>query len=257
MAEPRSPVDELRSSLALLWGTGALPTRGPRPGLTVQRIVAAAIELADADGLVAVSMRNLAAALGVGTMTLYRYVPGRAELLALMVDTVSAEGMDDPPVEGGWRERVTAAALGEWEHYRRHPWLLSIEQGRPLLGPGAMRATEQALENLDGTGLGVRDRMSVVLLISSFVSGLARSAAEMARAATVSGISDEEWWEAHGEFMAGAAERQPLLWAAGEAGAWAEDALEEDLRFGLQAILDGVALRIAAAGPGSAPAAAG
>jgi AcrR family transcriptional regulator len=246
MAEPSSPVDELRSSLALLWGATAPPTRGPRPGLTVERIVDAAIALADTDGLAALSMRNLAAALGVGTMTLYRYVPGRAELVALMVDTVSGEGLDDPPVEGGWRERVTAAALGEWALYRRHPWLLTIEQGRPMLGPRAMRATERALADLDGTGLGVRQRMSVVMLVSSFVSGLARSAAEQARAAAVTGISDEEWWAAHGEFLADSAERQPLLWAAGEAGAWNDGEEETDLRFGLAAILDGIAARIAA-----------
>ena len=66
----KSPVAELRRSLALLWGVVAEPTRGPKPGLTVEGIVAAAVDLADAEGLTALSMRNLAAALGVGTMTL-------------------------------------------------------------------------------------------------------------------------------------------------------------------------------------------
>lgn len=246
MTDAKSPADELRRSLALLWGAAPEPTRGPRPGLTVERIVTAAVELADTDGLAALSMRNLAAALGVGTMTLYRYVPGRAELVALMVDRVSGEGLDEPRPAEGWRERVTAAALGEWRLYRRHPWVLTIEQGRPLLGPRSMAATEVALQNLDGTGLTVRDRMSVVMLVSSFVSGLARSAAEMSRAAAVTGISDEEWWAAHGEYLGAAGDAHPQLWAAGAAGAWAEGALEEDLRFGLTAILDGVAARIAA-----------
>lgn len=248
MTEARSPVDELRRSLELLWGRGAEPSRGPRPGLTVDRIVDAAVALADADGLAALSMRNLAGALGVGTMTLYRYVPGRAELVALMVDRVSGEGLDDPPADGGWRERLAAAALGEWALYRRHPWLLSVEQGRPLLGPRSMAATESALGTLEGTGLPVLDRMSVVMLVSSFVSGLARSAAEMAGAAERTGISDEEWWAAHGEFLADSAERAPHLWAAGAAGAWADGALEQDLRFGLETILDGVAARVAEAG---------
>lgn len=249
MTEARNPVDELRRSLALLWGAGPEPTRGPRPGLTVDRIVAAAVALADADGLAALSMRNLAGALGVGTMTLYRYVPGRAELVALMVDRVMGEGLDDPPAGDGWRERLTAVAVGEWEAYRRHPWLLSVEQGRPLLGPRSMEVTESALRTLDGTGLSALDRMSVVVVVSSFVSGLARSAAETAGAAERTGISDEDWWAVHGDYLAGTAERAPHLWAAGEAGAWAEGALEQDLRFGLGTILDGVAARVAAAGP--------
>lgn len=242
----KSPVEELRRSLALLWGATGEPTRGPKPGLTVQRIVAAGIELADAEGLPALSMRNLATALGAGTMTLYRYVPGRAELMALMVDEVSRPGpLPDPAL--GWRERVEAAAHAEWAMYLRHPWVLHIAQGRPLLGPHAMDATEIALRNFAGTGLGPRERIDAVLLVSSFVAGLVRTTLEATQAAATTGISDDEWWEAHGEVLATAfaADRHPLLAAAGEAGAWESDSVAQTLRFGLAAVLDGLAVRIA------------
>lgn len=242
--QDKTPLAELRRSLALLWGAVPESTRGPRPGLTVERIVGAAIRLADAQGLTALSMRNLASALEVGTMTLYRYVPGRAELVALMVEQVQGPG--EPLDEGlGWRERVTAHARGEWELYRRHPWVLQMEQGRPLLGPRAMEATEIALRAYDGTGLSPRERVSMVLLVSSFVSGLARGGVESTTAAAVTGISDEEWWGAHAPYMdTGVTDRYPLLVEAGNTGAWEHEAQETYFAEGLERILDGIEMRV-------------
>jgi AcrR family transcriptional regulator len=247
----KSPVAELRRSLALLWGVVAEPTRGPKPGLTVERIVTAAIELADAEGLSALSMRNLAAALGVGTMTLYRYVPGRGELVALMVERVQAPG----PVSPGptWRERVEHNARGQWELFRRHPWVLQISQGRPMLGPQAMAGTEIALRDFDGTGMPPLERISTVVLVSSFVAGLARSGVEFSTAAGDTGISDAEWWEAHYPYMADVESRFPLLAEAGNSGAWEPDATDQYFETGLTRILDGIAVRVAAlAGQGAA-----
>lgn len=246
-SDEKTPAAELRRSLALLWGAPAEPTRGPKPGLTVPRIVAAAIELADAEGLAALSMRNLATALDVGTMTLYRYVPGRAELVALMVDEVTRPG-ELPDPAAGWRARVSAAAHGEWALYRRHPWVLHIAQGRPMLGPNAMDATEIALRNFADTGLSPREMIAAVMTISSFVAGLARTALEATQAAGTTGISDEEWWAAHSDHLVTvlAENRHPLLTTVGEAGAWEESATAEYLEFGLARILDGLEAAISA-----------
>src|ERR671915_993295 len=90
-------------SMALLWGIQKPPTRGPKPGLQVERIVEAAIRVADAEGLAALSMRRVAGELGVGTMSLYTYVPGKAELLDVMLDTVLAEQARPDEAAGGWR----------------------------------------------------------------------------------------------------------------------------------------------------------
>jgi AcrR family transcriptional regulator len=80
-----------KRTMALLWGIGKKPTRGPKPGLSVGRIVSAAVEVADAEGLGALSMRRVADRLGIGTMSLYTYVPGKAELIDVMLDTVLGE----------------------------------------------------------------------------------------------------------------------------------------------------------------------
>ncbi|MBK3547134.1 TetR/AcrR family transcriptional regulator, partial [Streptomyces sp. MBT60] len=96
---PATGSGDIARSLELLWGTGERPSRGPKPGLTLDRIVTAAVAVADAEGLAAVSMRRLSTELGTGTMSLYRYVPGKSELLDLMFDRVLGEPFADHAVE--------------------------------------------------------------------------------------------------------------------------------------------------------------
>jgi AcrR family transcriptional regulator len=238
----------LKRSLELLWGTPDEPTRGPKPGLSRARIVTAAIAIADAEGLAALSMRRIAGALGVGAMSLYRYVPGKDELVDLMVDHVYAEGpeLDE---RGTWRERLEAACRAEWAHYHRHPWLLHVAQGRPLLGPNSLRATEAVLRILDGTGLDGREMIDAVVTTSSFVAGLARTSVEASQAATETGVSDEDWWEAQRPYLdaALAGEENPMLGRVAEAGGFAGPQ-DRSFEFGLRCVLDGLAARIAARG---------
>ena len=144
-----------RRTLALLWGTRGTPTRGPKPGLSVERIVAAAVALADAEGLAALSMRRVAEALGVGTMSLYTYVPGKEELLDVMLDTVVAEteqgGGDD---DGDWRARLERIARANRALFAAHPWLLDVASVRPVVGPNVMAKYDRELRAVDGIGLG-------------------------------------------------------------------------------------------------------
>ncbi|HET6857237.1 MAG TPA: TetR family transcriptional regulator, partial [Streptomyces sp.] len=121
---------DIGRSLELLWGTGERPSRGPKPALSLDRIVALAIGVADAEGLDAVSMRRLSTDLGTGTMSLYRYIPGKAELLDLMLDRVQGETLDaaGPRGEAGWQGAVEAMARGDLDMFRRHPWLLKVNQ---------------------------------------------------------------------------------------------------------------------------------
>src|ERR671914_2667448 len=140
-------------TMALLWGTPKRPGRGPKPGLSVEQIVDAAIEVADAEGLAALSMRRVADRLGVGTMSLYTYVPGKAELLDLMLDTVLAEEAR-PDGAGGWRAGLELRAREDWALFHRHPWILQITPGRSLLGPNETDLFEATLRVVDGIGLG-------------------------------------------------------------------------------------------------------
>src|SRR5687767_8069662 len=117
--------------MQLLWGAGSgdegrATRRGPRPRLTVEEIARAGIAVADRKGLSALSMRRLADDLGVTAMSLYTYVPGKAELLDVMLDTVYGETARPEDVPGGWRERLRLIARENWELYHRHRWMLQV-----------------------------------------------------------------------------------------------------------------------------------
>ncbi|MFJ1776470.1 TetR/AcrR family transcriptional regulator [Streptomyces anulatus] len=199
---------DIARSLELLWGTGERPSRGPKPGLTLDRIVTAAVAVADAEGLAAVSMRRLSTELGTGTMSLYRYVPGKAELLDLMLDRVLGEplpsGTDPvdaaaPPAD--WRASIDAMARTYLDNLRRHPWLLKINQARTVLGPSALRGLELSLTALRSMGLRDPELISVIITVNSFVEGLARTRADAAEAVRETGLSDQEFWDNQSPYL--------------------------------------------------------
>lgn len=242
MTIERSGSGDLRLSLELLWGRRERPARGPKPSLSLDRIVTAAIKVADAEGLGALSMRRVAAELGVGTMSLYRYVPGKDELLDLMLDKVSDPGDTVDRVEGlDWRGVLETTARGTWELYVAHPWLLQVNWARPALGPNSLAAVELVQRGLDGIGLSDQERVMVMIVVDSFVTGTARTYVHALSAAEDTGVSDEEWW----------ATQEPVLTEAMAMGSYptlagmAEDAFgashEQIFEFGLQRLLDGIA----------------
>ncbi|GGU02954.1 MULTISPECIES: TetR/AcrR family transcriptional regulator [Streptomyces] len=230
------------SSLDLLWGTGERPGRGPKPGLTLDRIVTAAVAVADAEGLDAVSMRRVSAELGVGTMSLYRYVPGKAELLDLMLDRVQGESFEkDPEPPTHWRETVTKLARSSLDLYRAHPWLMKVNQARSLLGPSALRGLELCLSGLKGPhGMGLSDpeTISVIITVQSYAAGLARMEIQTAEAARETGVGDTEFWRRQQPYLerAMASGDYPLM------AALADDTFSTEtdhFAFGLERLLDG------------------
>jgi AcrR family transcriptional regulator len=255
---------DARRSLALLWGQGEPPTRGPKPALTVPEIVAAAVALADAEGLAAVSMRRVAEALGKSPMALYTYVPGKAELLDLMLDTVLGELPTSYDMAGGWRAAVEAWAEAQWAFYDRHPWVLQVSGARAVLGPHEMDSYEAAIALFDGLGLSGVEMQRIVGVLSRFVSGAAKAVSDARTAEQATGISDDEWWNTRSPLLdefAGDiwAERYPTLTKLGAEQAFdqldrpdddtpymVQDALDV-LGLGLTLLLDGIAARIDAA----------
>jgi AcrR family transcriptional regulator len=216
---------------------------GPRPRLTVEAITRAAIELADAEGLAALSMRRVAERLGTAAMSLYTYVPGKAELLDLMLDAVCAETARPEHVPGGWRGRLEQVARENWALYRRHPWLVHIAPGRPVLGPGTIAKYDYELRAVDGVGLGDLD--AVLTLVLGHVSGTARGLVDAAQAERRTGMTDLQWWEAHAPLLEKVfdAERFPIAARVGEtAGAALEAAYDPEhaFEFGLKRVLDGI-----------------
>jgi AcrR family transcriptional regulator len=238
--------DQVRRSMELLWGgPDARPGPGPKPSLTLDRIVTAAITLADRDGIDGLSMRRVATELGVGTMSLYRYVPGKAELLALMLDRVDSP--DGTATAGeSWRETITTVARGSYRMYLAHPWLLQVNWTRPVLGPNSVASLEVCVRGLDGIGLTSRERMAVVTMVDAYVVGQARQRIQYDAVTVQSGLSDEEFWAQQYPFL----EKAMLSGRYPAMAALDEDAFslewEDSFEFGLARLLDGMAVLIEA-----------
>jgi AcrR family transcriptional regulator len=173
----------LPPGLDLLWGRRERGRRGPRPGLSADAIVEAAVRVADAEGLEAISMARVAAELGVTTMALYRYVASKDELLQLMFDA-SAIGAESLVLEGdGWRSRLRAWAIIQRDMLDSHPWITQMPMPAPPLAPNSLHFVERALQALDGTGLTGAEKMRVIGLLASYSLNEARMANDAARAA--------------------------------------------------------------------------
>ena len=246
MARTRTSGGDPARTLALLWRADEPSRRGPRPRLDVDAVVDAAIALAGEQGLEAVTMRALAARLRVSTMTLYGYVPGKDELVDLMLDALFAR-MARPAWHPGssWRERARAVAEANRALYAAHPWAAAVSTARPPLGPGLMDKYEHELAAFDGAGLDDVDRDAALSFRLAFVQGAAVAAADAAAAPE----TDTEWWERAGPLLARAVDpaRDPLAArvgaAAGEAHGSAHDP-EHAYAFGLERVLDGLAALI-------------
>lgn len=233
-----------RRAIELLWGV-TRRRRGPRPSLSGEQIVAKAIELADAGGLDGLSMRRLADELGITAMSLYGYVPRKAELLDVMADR--AYGEIDIGGDGAapWQDRLAGLAQQHWTLLVAHPWLLQIAGSRPLLGPNMTALYDAELVAVDELGLTDIDMDLIVSLLDDYVRGAARGAVEATQAQARTGMSDQQWWETYGPLLAEVLDpaRYPTAVRVGSA-AGAEYGAPHDparsFRFGLRRIIDGI-----------------
>jgi AcrR family transcriptional regulator len=232
----------LPASIEAAWGIRARPSKGPKPGLTLDRIVEAAVSVAAAEGLAAVSMSRVAAELGAAPMSLYRYVTAKTELLDLMVDAASGS----PPVaaqQETWRAGLSRWAWAYRAVLRRHPWILRIPITAPPFTPNQIAWMEAALRALGGTELTEGEKLSTVILISGYVRNESTLMADIAAATQVSGSRAQTVVSDYGRLMATLtdAERFPALHAVIAAGVFDDlDDPDTDFVFGLERLLDGV-----------------
>ncbi len=247
----RSSAGDPVRTLELLWREpGARPSqRGPRQGLTVDEVVAAAIAIADEEGLDALTMRRVAQALGVGAMSLYTYVPGKAELLDLMLDTVFGR-MPRSDLSGlPWRERLRAVARDNREMYERHPWVLAVSTSRPPLGPGMLAKYEHELKAFEGLGLDDIEMDDALTYLMGFVHSSAHSAADARASQREDSMTDEQWWAISGPLLARVIdqEKYPTASRVGAAAGAAHNSPynpDHAYDFGLQRVLDGLGVLI-------------
>jgi AcrR family transcriptional regulator len=182
-ATPQPAPRPLPPGLDLLWGRRERGKRGPRPGLSADTIVAAAIRLADAEGLEAVSMARVAAELHFTTMSLYRHVASKEELLQLMWNG-SAIGAESLVIEGdGWRSRLRAWAVIQRDMLDRHSWITQMPMAAPPVAPNSLHFVERGLQTMDEAALPDIVKIAVIGLISSYTLSEARMAADAERAA--------------------------------------------------------------------------
>ncbi|PZF83985.1 TetR/AcrR family transcriptional regulator [Jiangella anatolica] len=239
------PSDPVRL-VSLLWEPS---DRAGRTGLTKGAVVENAIAIADAEGLGALTMRRVADRLGVGAMTLYTHVPGKPELVELMLDAVAGETYADGDVPGakdGWREGVRHIAERNWAHHLRHPWTVEVVPGRPVLGPGVSAKYEVELAPLDGIGLTDLEMDQVLCGVLALVEATARQQVGLARVRA--GGGDLDWWATVSPALVKAmgGHQFPLAERVGAATGEAVEAGDPlaIMRLSLELFLDGVGARL-------------
>jgi AcrR family transcriptional regulator len=230
-------------SVDFFWGDRPAPTRGPKPALSLDLIADAGIAIADAEGLAAVSMQRVATDLGYTKMSLYRYLPGKAELIALMVER--GMGEPPPPSPAGWRESLALWTRQLMAAFVAHPWSLAATVGARPLGPRELGWMESALTVLAGTPLTGAERLDAMVILVGHARMLAAQVTPEAQlGAAIAAVIRQR------------GEQFPQLKAAmTEAAAAAQQ--DQAFDFGLARILDGLQCLIDARAAGAPAAATG
>jgi AcrR family transcriptional regulator len=246
MAAPRTSAGDPARTLALLWHLDERPRRGPERGLDLDTIVGTATALANRAGLEAVTMRRLAQELGVSTMSLYTYIPGKDELIDLMVDAAYQRMPRADTTGQPWRQRLVVIADDNRALYLTHPWAATVSTLRPALGPGLMAKYEHELAALEGLGLTDLEMDDALTYLLSFVQANARAANDARAAQLASAMDDRQWWAANAPLLARIVDERayPLAARVGSAAGAAHGSAYDPnhaYRFGLDRVLDGLA----------------
>ena len=257
-ANPESAALDLQKRSELLWEAPPRPSRGSKPTMSREDIVQAAISVADQNGLAALTMYAVAERLGFTTMALYRYFPNKEALIDASVDAAMGT---PPPRSGprqGWRQEVVAWAYAKRAMLIARPWLAELPFVAAPHGPNWLSWHEALLEALADTGLSPEDLMDMLSVVHAYVSGASDTAISLARARS-RGMSDELWAQAVGRGLCRAIHhsRYPRLSAilTSQSGGISDAsplpvragrprAMEEGFAFGLERVLDGIALYI-------------
>jgi AcrR family transcriptional regulator len=164
----------MAAGIDTVWARDEEQSSGPQP-LSRKAIVAAAVEIADADGLEAVSIRRLATKLDARPMSLYSHIGRKGDLIDLMVDEVMAGAIipGGPPTDD-WREALRQIARRTRESTRAHPWMIAAAFHRPFLGPNTLRHIDQSLAAVSELPLSPERKRAVLLAVDTYTLGFVR-----------------------------------------------------------------------------------
>jgi len=241
---------ELPRGIALAWGVAANPQRGPKREMSVERIVEAAVDIADAEGLGAVSMAAVAARLGFTPMSLYRYVTAKEDLILLMQEEATGAPSEATRTAGGWRERLEALYREQLQNYLTHPWVLDIPISGVPATPNSAAWMDAGLSALAETDLTYTERLAVMLLVTGTAHWAGTILAGYARVERERGVDGQAISRSEDAMFRTliTADAYPELRAAIEAGAFLDES--DPFSFALARGLEGVSDYIAATGDG-------
>lgn len=220
--------------------------RDDGPELSRERIVHTAIAIADDEGLAELSMRMVASELGVATMSLYRHVPSKEELVLGMIDAVMTDSLALTrrrigEARGSWRAQLEQLARSQWAAYTRHPWIASaLSMTRPQLVPSGMQHTEWVLAALAQSGLPPAATLRTGVAFIGYIRGLAMSVEPERDAEKDSGLTSQEWMESQEAQFAAVMPRFPTLARLSSLSA-VDMSLDALFECGLRCFLDGIA----------------
>lgn len=231
--------------LRLMW---APSTKVGRSGTTVSSLIRAAIDLADSDGLEALTMRGLAEQAGIGTMTLYGYLPGKAELVELMLDELASTTYDGhvlPSAKRGWNQGLRHIVERNYTHTLNHGWAANIAPARPLLGPGNSAKYEAELAALEGIGLSDHEMEHTLTTVLGMTSAAVRWELGLRQVRADSQLTDQQWWALFRPILGHAMGGMDLTIST-RVGQSTESAGDPyaSLQAGLDIFLDGLAQRL-------------
>ncbi|MFI6813497.1 TetR/AcrR family transcriptional regulator [Nonomuraea sp. NPDC050328] len=228
-----------------IWMRPERPARGPKPAYSRAQITEAAVRLADAEGLEAATMRRIAAEIGAGAMSLYRYVPSRDDLVDLIADHLMGELDLAGLPSGDWRADLTRYACELRAMWLRHPWIAGVQRSRAGFGPNQLRLIERVMGTLDAH-VPVDENLSLMALLNGYVEGAAREEVTWAGELRRSGLSEADW-------LAQSYPRIRQIVDSGEYPIFTKITLEarqprlspdERFRHGLERVLDCIALAL-------------
>ena len=232
---------EGRRVIEALWNPHPPPAgRGPRPRTSLAEVVDSGVAIADGEGLDALSIRKVAGRLGIGAMSVYTYVPGRSELIELMIDRVYADhGIPDPAL--GWRERSEAWMRSTWRIYQDHAWLMDYNMARLPVGPHVLDVDEALYAALAAAGFVGTENVAITNLIRWQLLGAARWMISDAAEERHTGVSTEAYWESRSSFWTTYfdATRFPTMFAIWSSGGF-DDPAGYDIERMITWLLDGI-----------------
>ncbi|ACZ90807.1 putative transcriptional regulator, TetR family [Streptosporangium roseum DSM 43021] len=225
-----------------IWMRPERPARGPKPTYSRAQITEAAIRIADAEGLEAATMRRIAAEIGAGAMSLYRYVPSRDNLVELMADRLQGEIDVTGMPSGDWRADLTRYADGLRAMWLRHPWIGTVQRSLPSFGPNQLLLIERLMGVLDAF-VSIDENLGLMAILNGYVEGTVREEISSTKEVRRNGLSESEWMARNYPYI-------EQLVKSGEYPIFTKIVMEarqphlsrdDQFRYGLQRVLDCIA----------------